>query len=145
MCVYCFFADYIHKWYPWEPLTPVSPGQPWPTTPVQPWPVNPVQPYPNPTGPAPTTPPMPVGPAPLPPMAPYPSPRPWTREQLEETLELVRQIKEMEDALGGCPCEEPSKLDFLQEIRKRLDALEAAQKGSHDDEAPEGDGHPISE
>jgi hypothetical protein len=123
MCVYCFFADYIHRWY----YPSIPPGQPWPRTPVQPWPVNPIQPLPT---------------------APYPQQHPWTREQLDETMELIRQIKEMEDALGGCPCEEPSKLDFLKEIRDRLDALEAAQKGSPDDDTTEdttSGPHPISE
>ena len=51
-----------------------------------------------------------------------PSPAfPWTREQLDQFEDILRKVKEMEDKLGGCPCEEPGKMDFLKKIRERLD------------------------
>ena len=90
-------ADWIYKYYPW----------PTPTTPLNPWP----------SYVPPMTPPFPVAPF-------NPQPTPWTREQLEEAEDILARIKDMEEKLGGCPCEDPSKMDFLKEIRKRLDALE---------------------
>lgn len=122
MCTYCFYADWLHRYVPDVPY-PINPHQP---LPVQPW--TPWNPWPNPTGPAPTTPPFNPAPmpSPLPPPfnpAPMPSPigYPWTQEQLNQALEILRQIKEMEDKLGGCPCEEPQKLEFFKDIQARLD------------------------
>lgn len=60
------------------------------------------------------------------PWTPYPAPliHPWTREQLDEAVEILRLVKEMEDKLGGCPCEDESKMDFLNKIRERLNQAE---------------------
>lgn len=139
MCTYCFIADWMREYSPWKPVNPypVNPS-PWPLPPAQPWP-TPIQPWPTPIQP------WPVNPSPLPNPVPDVT---WTRKQLDEALEILRKVKEMEDALGGCPCEDVSKLDFLKEIRERLDALEAAQKGSSNDEStekPASDNHPISD
>ena len=55
---------------------------------------------------------------------PWAYPVPWTRKQLDEFEDILRRIKDIEDRLGGCPCEEPEKLDYLKDIRKRLDGIE---------------------
>lgn len=139
MCVYCFIADWMREYSPWkppssEPFTiPVQPWSPW-----SPYPTGPIHPLPSPWQPAPTP---PVGPTPIPtpqPIHPIDNPNEgttWTRKQLDEALEILRKVKEMEDALGGCPCEEPSKMNFLEEIRARLDRIEAAQKADRDGES----------
>jgi hypothetical protein len=57
------------------------------------------------------------------PIAPLPVPfTPWPYDRLAEWHDILRRIKEMEDALG-CPCE-PNKADYLGMIRERLDELE---------------------
>lgn len=109
MCTYCFIADWMHE-YTWGPNPLHIPGTPW--SPFGPLKVDPVQPV------VPTTLPAPG----------------WTRKQLDEAVEILRKVKEMEDALGGCPCEDPTKLNFLDEIRSRLDALEKAQKAKKDED-----------
>lgn len=119
MCTYCFCADWMFKYVPYGPWNP-QPGHPW-----TPW-----NPYPNPTGPAPTTPPFPITPGPV--------PYPWSQQQLNEALEILRTIKEMEDKLGGCPCEDASKMDFLKDIQKKID-----EQGKADGE-PEGDPNPVT-
>lgn len=72
------------------------------TFPVQPW--TPWTPMPSPT---PVTPPV-----------------EWNRPQYEELIDILAKIKDMEDRLGGCPCEDDSKMDFLREIKERLDLIE---------------------
>ena len=42
----------------------------------------------------------------------------WPIEKLKEYLDLLRQVKELEDKLG-CPCE-PNKADYIQLLEKRL-------------------------
>jgi hypothetical protein len=113
MCVYCLFADHLHKYIPDGPVpnTPIQPGTPW-----SPW---------TPSSPLPTA--------------------PWSREQFDEAMEILRRIKEMEDKLGGCPCEDPSKLDFLKRIEERLDRLEQAKKEADNGREPSGETHPVSE
>ena len=64
--------------------------------------------------------PMPGLPPPLP-VIPY---RPWTQEQLTQFMDILAKIKELEDKLGGCPCEEPEKLDYLNLLQQRLDDLD---------------------
>jgi len=116
------FADHLHKYIPDGPLTPVPYT---PTGPIQPWPPwTPIQPLPQP---------------------PAPQPSLWTREQYEEAMDILRRIKEMEDRLGGCPCEEPGKLDFLKAIEERLTRLEQAQKEAEDGREPSSEAHLISE
>jgi hypothetical protein len=65
-------------------------------------------------------------PAPWTPWNPYGprEPTPWERQQFDELMEILRQVKEMEDRLGGCPCEDESKMDFLKEIDARITARE---------------------
>ncbi len=48
----------------------------------------------------------------------------WTRPHFDEFQEILRRIKKLEDAQGGCPDEDPTKTDFLDDIRRRLDELE---------------------
>lgn len=139
MCTYCFIADWMHKYVPDDyPTTiPVI----YPTTVPNTIPVAPYPPY------APPIPVKPIGNETLPwsPWTPYltpvapisPLPAPWTQEQLDEALEILRKVKEMEDALGGCPCEDATKLDFLKEIQARLDRLKEQDESSNP--------HPISE
>lgn len=51
----------------------------------------------------------------------------WTREQFDEFVLILKEVKRMEDELGGCPCEDPTKLDYLKVIRNRLDVLEGKE------------------
>lgn len=51
-------------------------------------------------------------------------------------MEILRRVKNMEDKLGGCPCEEPSKMDFLKEVEKYLDA-----ESRLPDESPKAEDH----
>jgi hypothetical protein len=142
MCVYCFIADWMHKYvpdYP-SPTVPLSPHIVPGTVPVTtPNTIPPQTPYPAPSTPVGGTPlpwsPQPVQPWPTTPTAPL-----WTQEQLDEAMEILRKVKEMEDALGGCPCEDASKLDFLNEIQARLDRLKEDRDGES-----VSDAHPISE
>jgi hypothetical protein len=97
MCVYCFIADWAHEWVP-GPYTPSTP----PTYPVQPW--------------------TPWNPTPYVPQTPLPE---WTREQYDQFVDILRRVKEMEEKLGGCPCEDASKMDFLKTVKDRLDALDS--------------------
>jgi hypothetical protein len=48
-------------------------------------------------------------------------------------MDILAKIKEMEDRLGGCPCEDEKKMNFLRAIKDRIDALERKVK---DDEHP---------
>lgn len=101
MCVYCMVADYAHKWYP-------DPAAPWVSPTTAPPPLFPQVPSPQ-----------------MPPIQPHK----WTRQELDEFEDILRRIKDIEDKAGGCPCEDPSKLDFLKDIRARIEAEEAeAQK-----------------
>jgi len=47
---------------------------------------------------------------------------PWPVEQLKEYLELLKQVKEMEDKIG-CPCE-PNKANYIELFEQRIAALE---------------------
>lgn len=82
--------------------------------------------YPDPAAPwvPPTSPPYPLIPTSPVPVIP---PRKWTRQELDEFEDLLKRIKDIEDKAGGCPCEDPSKLDFLKDIRARIEAEEAAE------------------
>jgi hypothetical protein len=59
----------------------------------------------------------------------------WTRQQYDDLTDILQRVKDMEDRLGGCPCEDASKMDFLKTIKDRLDALEAKEKAAHDKSA----------
>ena len=63
---------------------------------------------------------------PYPPLTPAPAPPApvWPKEMLEQFEDLLRRVKALEDAAGGCPCEEPGKLDYLAEIRKLIESGE---------------------
>src|ERR1700733_9598984 len=122
MCLYCMMADWMHYYAPYSPNTtpwPTTPASPWPSSPGQPWPPNPAQPLPSPL-----TPVLPGFPVDLPglPFPPQNPGYPWSQKQLDDALEILAKIKELEDALGGCPCEDASKMDFLKEIQAKIDA-----------------------
>lgn len=57
------------------------------------------------------------------PMPPWPQ-SPWDWSTLTEVRDLLRRIKALEDKVGACPAADPAKVDFLDDIRKRLDELE---------------------
>lgn len=46
----------------------------------------------------------------------------WNIHKLREYLDLLKQIKAMEDQLG-CPCE-PNKADYIGLITARIDSLQ---------------------
>lgn len=94
MCVYCMIADWGHRWMPDDYFR---------------------QPPRRDTLPLPQVPPTS-------PFAPFD--RGWPREMLDQFEDILKRVKEMEDKLGGCPCEEPEKMDFLKAIRERLDAID---------------------
>lgn len=69
----------------------------------------------------------PVNPSPLIPRPIYPAPvNPWPVDQLKEYLDLLKQVKDLEDRLG-CPCE-PNKADYISLFKQRIEMLEAAVK-----------------
>lgn len=47
--------------------------------------------------------------------------QPWKIEQLKEYLELLKQIKAMEDKIG-CPCE-PNKADYIKLFEERIEHI----------------------
>ena len=55
------------------------------------------------------------------PVYPMPPLGGWPVEQLREYLELMRQVKEMEEKLG-CPSE-PNKADYIKMFEERLAKL----------------------
>lgn len=57
--------------------------------------------------------PAPVNPAPV---------TPWPLEKLLDYYDLMKRVKDLEDRLG-CPCE-PNKADYLDLLKKRIEALE---------------------
>ena len=58
---------------------------------------------------------------------PQPQPyTPWSLEKLKEYLELLKQIKALEDQIG-CPCE-PSKADHIKILMDRIAELEKKAK-----------------
>ena len=60
--------------------------------------------------------PYPTVPKPLVPVVP------WDIDKLKEYLEVLKQIKELEDKVG-CPCE-PNKADYIGMFKKRIEELE---------------------
>jgi len=64
----------------------------------------------------------------LPPPAIWPQPQPyqpWDVAKLKEYLELLKQIKALEDQIGGCPCpEERDKPDHIKILQDRVDELQ---------------------
>ena len=48
---------------------------------------------------------------------------PWSLEKLKEYLDVLKQIKELEDKVG-CPCE-PNKADYIALFESRIRAVEA--------------------
>lgn len=110
-------ADWANRWVP-GPHTPIAPITP------SPWPV----PYPT---------PIPEPPFPTPwketPKEKLPS---WTREQYQDLMEILHRVKDMEDKLGGCPCEDESKMNFLKQIKEYLDANDALPEKKAADDKP---------
>jgi hypothetical protein len=51
---------------------------------------------------------------------------PWPVDKLKEYLEVLKQVKELEDKIG-CPCE-PNKADYIKVLQDRIDELEAAKR-----------------
>ena len=51
---------------------------------------------------------------------------PWPINRLKEYLDLLKEVKEMEDKLG-CPCE-PSKADYIGLLEKRLKYLKKKRR-----------------
>lgn len=52
---------------------------------------------------------------------------PWKLERLKEYLEILKEVKALEDRIG-CPCE-PNKADYIGLIKQRIEALEIAPDG----------------
>ena len=53
---------------------------------------------------------------------------PWDLDKLEKYLDILKQIKALEDQLG-CPCE-PNKADYIGLIEKRIELLKKELKGA---------------
>lgn len=60
----------------------------------------------------------PLIPAPIPQITPI---SPWPIEKLREYLNLLKEVKELEDKLG-CPCE-PNKADYIRLLEDRITDL----------------------
>lgn len=108
MCIYCMIADFGRQFLPYPYWSPVIPT----TTPI----------IPN-DGSTPVTIPVihpttPVHSDPINSGINYPL---WTLEQLDAFEDILSKVKEMEDRLGGCPCEDPSKMDYLKKLRMHLE------------------------
>jgi hypothetical protein len=56
------------------------------------------------------------------PVTPFPT-QPWPVEKAREYLEILKQIKELEDKLG-CPCE-PNKADYIKLLHGKIAELES--------------------
>jgi hypothetical protein len=95
MCIYCMIADWGKQFLPFPNPNPY-------------WPI-PADPNTVPVT-VPVTVPITTTTYPL-----------WTMKQLEEFEHILELVKEMEDKLGGCPCEDPSKMDYLKQLRKVLE------------------------
>ena len=64
----------------------------------------------------------PVPPNPYVPAPVLPGPHiPWVIEQVKEYLELLKEIKALEDSIG-CPCE-PNKADYISMFEARIESL----------------------
>jgi hypothetical protein len=105
MCVYCMIADWARQYSPPPP--------------------NWVQPFVLYTPPLPQFYPVPNQ---YPPN-PASQPSPWSRDQLDGLADILKRVKALEDTVGGCPCEEPEKLDYLGSIREQLDRIEQKVDG----------------
>lgn len=57
----------------------------------------------------------------------------WTRPMLDQFEELLKRVKELEDKVDPCPCPDESKMDFLKEIRDKLDEIERRETSKSDD------------
>jgi hypothetical protein len=52
--------------------------------------------------------------------------QPWDITKLKEYLELLKEVKALEDSIGGCPCpEERNKANHIKILEDRIDELEA--------------------
>lgn len=65
--------------------------------------------------------------------SPVLQPQPWTRDQYDQAVKILQSVKEMEHKLGGCPCEDPSKMDFLRQIEERLNSERKADGSACED------------
>ena len=50
-------------------------------------------------------------------------PAPWRKKQVEEFEEILERIQKLEEQVGGCPCPDEEKTDFLEDIKRRLDRI----------------------
>ena len=49
---------------------------------------------------------------------------PWNRDVLKELEDVLKRVEALENKLGPCPCPDESKLNFIKEIRDKLDEIE---------------------
>lgn len=50
-------------------------------------------------------------------------------QQFHDFEEILRRVKALEDKLGGCPDEDPAKVDWMNEIRETLKNIEKTLAG----------------
>lgn len=60
----------------------------------------------------------------IPPAKPFIPPREWTWPQFNEFEDILRRVKELEEKVGGCPCPNEDKTAFLEDIKRRLEAID---------------------
>ena len=68
--------------------------------------------------------PYPGDPNPMPQTVPTVPVREWTWPQFSEFEDILRRVKELEDKVGGCPCPNEDKTAFLDDIKRRLEAID---------------------
>lgn len=109
MCVVSFVSDHYGKWptpdYPNDgvPAMPLVPMQPWPTT----WPIIP---------------------APIDWTKAAPASLPWTKATLKKLKRILKDLKDLDTALGLSDCEDPKKAEWMKTIETWVDRLEAEKK-----------------
>lgn len=121
MCTYCFCGDWAFRhdppWNPVDPtVLPMSPSIIPNVYPAGPW--------------------HPQIPQPVDPVVSYP---PWDIDKLKEYLDLLTQIKDIEDKLG-CPCE-PNKADYIRLFKERIAQLEKLHANSAEADNSAGEGN----
>ena len=69
--------------------------------------------------------PFPGDAQPMQPTVPPTPAREWTWPQYNEFTDILRRIKVLEDKVGGCPLATEDKTAFLDDIERRLEAIDA--------------------
>lgn len=59
------------------------------------------------------------------PSPPRPDPNDWTAEQIRKFLDLIKQAREFDKAIGDVDCEDPNKTAWMKDIEERLKKLES--------------------